>query len=86
MAENDLKNDIKNWNGNWLFNGEWSIASNVSPSFTDDDLRRYARAQIAAFAESPGGWTYWTWKKWNDEGPRDEWSMKTMLRRGIIEL
>ncbi|CAF0944318.1 unnamed protein product [Adineta ricciae] len=83
-AENDLKNDMKNWKGNWLFIGEWSIAS--SASFNDDDLRRYARAQIAAFAESPGGWTYWTWKFYNDDGSRNAWSMRAMLNRGLIQL
>ena len=83
-AENDLKNDMKNWKGNWLFIGEWSIAS--SASFNDDELRRYARAQIAAFAESPGGWTYWTWKFYNDDGSRNAWSMRAMLNRGLIQL
>lgn len=81
-AQNELRNDMRNWKGNWLFIGEWSIAS--SASFSDDDLRRYAQAQIAAFNESPGGWTYWTWKFYNDDGSRNAWSMKAMINRGLI--
>lgn len=42
-----------NWKCNWLFIGEWSIAS--STVFNDDDLRRYAQAQLAAFKEATGG-------------------------------
>ena len=48
-AQNQLKNDILAWKGNWLFIGEWSIAS--SATFNDDDLRRYAQAQLAAFKQ-----------------------------------
>jgi hypothetical protein len=83
-AQRDLKNDIVAWKGNWLFFGEWSIAS--SASFNDDDLRRYAQAQIAAYRESAGGWTYWTWKFYNDDGSRNAWSMKAMINRGLIQL
>ncbi len=83
-AQNELKNDIKAWKGNWLFMGEWSIAS--SAAFNDDDLRQYAQAQLAAFRESPGGWTYWTWKFYNDDGSRNAWSMRAMINRGLIQL
>ena len=83
-AENELKNDILAWNGNWLFIGEWSIAS--AASFNDDDLRLYSQAQLAAFKHATGGWTYWTWKFYNDDGSRNAWSMKAMLNRGLIQL
>ncbi|CAF5095823.1 unnamed protein product, partial [Rotaria sp. Silwood1] len=83
-AQNQLKNDISSWKGNWLFIGEWSIAS--SANFNDDDLRLYAQAQIAAFQGATGGWTYWTWKFYNDDGSRNGWSMKAMINRGLIQL
>ena len=75
---------MTNWKGNWLFIGEWSIAS--SASFNDDDLRQYAQAQIAAFKNAVGGWTYWTWKFYNDDGSRNGWSMRAMINRGLIQL
>jgi aryl-phospho-beta-D-glucosidase BglC (GH1 family) len=73
-----------NWKGNWLFIGEWSIAS--SATFNDDDLRRYSQAQLAAFREATGGWTYWTWKFYNDDGSKNGWSMRAMINRGLIQL
>jgi hypothetical protein len=84
-AQGDLKNDILAWKGNWLYIGEWSIASSVD-TFSDDDLRRYAQAQLAAFKGATGGWTYWTWKFYNDDGSRNAWSMKAMINRGLIQL
>ncbi|CAF3399262.1 unnamed protein product [Rotaria socialis] len=83
-AQNELRNDISEWKGNWLFIGEWSIAS--SASFNDYDLRLYAQAQINAFKGATGGWTYWTWKFYNDDGSMNAWSMKAMVNRGFIQL
>jgi hypothetical protein len=67
-----------------LFIGEWSVAS--SATFNDADLRRYAQAQLEAFQEATGGWTYWTWKFYNDNGARNAWSMKVMLNRGFLQI
>ena len=83
-AQTTLKNDIASWKGNWLFIGEWCIAS--SASFSDDQLHRYDQAQLDAFKGAVGGWTYWTWKFYNDDGSRNAWSMKDMINRGFIKL
>ena len=86
-AQNQLKNDILAWKGNWLFMGEWCIAaSGSSPAFSDDQLRTYAQAQLDAFKGAVGGWTYWTWKFYNDDGGRNTWSMKDMINQGYIQL
>lgn len=87
FAGYDLKNRINAWTGNWLLLGEWSLASPSSANFdNDDDLRRYAEAQINAFNGATGGWTFWSWKFYNDDGSRNGWSMKAMVNRGIIRL
>jgi hypothetical protein len=83
-AQNQLKNDILAWKGNWLFIGEWCIAS--SATFTDDQLHVYAQSQLDAFKGATGGWTYWTWKFYNDDGSKNGWSMKDMINHGFIQL
>ncbi|CAF3259932.1 unnamed protein product [Rotaria sp. Silwood2] len=84
-AQNELKNGISQWTGNWVFIGEWCIAS--SASFSNDyDLHRYAQAQLEAFNSAPGGWTFWTWKFYNDDGSRNGWSLKSMINRGFIQV
>ncbi len=83
-AQNQLKNDLLAWKGNWLYIGEWSIAS--SATFTDDQLRQYAQAQLSTFQTAVGGWTYWTWKFYDDDGSKNGWSMKAMINQGFIQL
>ncbi|CAF1508827.1 unnamed protein product [Rotaria sordida] len=82
-AQNDLKNAVNAWKGNWLFIGEWTVASSAAFN-NDNDLQRYADAQRAAFNSAPGGWTFWTWKYYNDDGSRNGWSLKSMINRGFI--
>ncbi|CAF3109376.1 unnamed protein product [Rotaria sp. Silwood2] len=84
-AQNELKNAVNAWTGNWLFIGEWCIASSANFD-NDDDLRRYAQTQLEAFKGATGGWTFWTWKFYHDDGSRNGWSMKTMINRGFIQL
>ena len=83
-AQNDLKNAVNTQTGNWLFIDEWCLAS--SADFDDDSLRRYAQAQLEAFRGAVGGWTFWTWKFYNDDGSRNGWSLKAMVNRGFIQL
>ncbi|CAF4505724.1 unnamed protein product, partial [Didymodactylos carnosus] len=88
-AANDLKRDIAAWNGNWLIIGEWSIASPGSANFNnDDDLKRYANTQLKAFKGAHAGWTFWSWKMYDDRdgNQRNGWSMKAMLKKGLIQL
>uniref|UniRef100_A0A914EMZ5 glucan 1,3-beta-glucosidase n=1 Tax=Acrobeloides nanus TaxID=290746 RepID=A0A914EMZ5_9BILA len=84
FVNNDLTNNINTWAGNWLFIGEWSIAASFG--MDDDTLRRYAQAQLKAFSQATGGWTYWTWKTYNDDGTsRNQWSMKSMVQNGFLQ-
>jgi hypothetical protein len=86
-AQNQLKTDLVSWKGNPLYIGEWCLAaSGTSPNFTDDQLRQYAQVQIDTFQSAAAGWTYWTWKFYNDDGSRNPWSMKDMISRGFIRL
>jgi glucan 1,3-beta-glucosidase len=69
------------WKGNWLFVGEWSIASNFN--MDDATLKRFANAQINMFKKAVGGWTYWAWRYY-DGNVQSEWSMKAMIARGML--
>jgi hypothetical protein len=84
-AQNELKNDILAWKGNWLFIGEWSLASPTNFG-NDDDLHRYAQAQLRVFQEAYVGWTFGTWKFYSDNDSRYGWSLKSMINRGFIRV
>ena len=85
-VNDELTNDILSWTGNWLYISEWSLGSKVSMD-DDDTLRRYGQVQLKAFSHARGGWTYWTWKTYNDDGSsKNQWSMKSMIKRGILQL
>jgi len=85
-ARGTLANTISGWNGNWLFNGEWSLAS--EPRFDDESkFRTWARVYLNAVNRCKSGWTYWTWKVSGDEnGGRNAWSMRQMLQRGYLQI
>jgi hypothetical protein len=84
-AQNELTSEMKEWSGNWLFIGEWCIAPATSFD-NDDQLRSYAEAQLYALRGAQGGWSFWTWKFYNDDGSRNGWSMKAMINQGLIQL
>jgi len=83
-TQTQLKSDILAWPGNPLFIGEWALAS--SASFTNAQLSQYAQSQLTAFQSAVGGWTYWTWKFYNDDGSANGWSMKDMINLGFLQL
>ncbi|KAL0481506.1 glucan 1,3-beta-glucosidase [Acrasis kona] len=81
---NGLVNDIKAWQGNWLFIGEWSLATNPSAPFNNrNQWNSFANGVIKAFNQAPGGWTFWSWKTSNDGG-KNTWSMRSLLRLGLF--
>jgi len=85
QARNGLTNKIRDWQGNWLYNGEWSLGTPGSAPFNDDNkFRVFADAYLNALKGCHSGWTYWTWKVSWDDGGRNPWSFRQMLRRGYI--
>lgn len=87
-AQNDLTSQFKSWTGNWLFNGEWSLATAAGAPFNDDNqFRTFAQAYLGALSNCHSGWTYWTWKtSWDESGGRNPWSMRQMLRLGYFSV
>ncbi|GLD95364.1 hypothetical protein PINS_up004008 [Pythium insidiosum] len=78
---------LRAWNGNWLLLSEWSCGAPDS-AFPGDDLqrlKRFADAQLAAFQGAHAGWTFWSWKHADDQnGRRTGWSMRQLLRDGVL--
>ncbi|KAI8800584.1 glucan 1,3-beta-glucosidase [Cladochytrium replicatum] len=85
----DTANSCKAWTGNWLVLGEWSLAAKESAVASQNAgaMATYASAQLAAFANAHSGWVFWSWKRSGDDsGYLDGWSMRNMLRKGILKL
>ena len=79
-----IKNDIAAWTGNWMFIGEWSVAS--SERINDvEKFKTFTRLYFDALKGAHAGYTYWTWKITGDEdGSRKEWSFRNLYRSGYI--
>jgi len=86
QARGPLSQSIRAWTGNYLLNGEWSLATSGNAPFNDENLfRTWAGAYTDALAGCHAGWTYWTWKVSGDDGGgRNAWSFRQMLRRGYF--
>jgi glucan 1,3-beta-glucosidase len=87
-ARGGLTNKIRQWSGNWLFNGEWSLATGPNAPFHDENkFRTFANAYLQALSGCHSGWTYWTWRtSWDEQPGRNPWSMRQMLRRGYLRI
>ncbi|CAJ0963289.1 unnamed protein product, partial [Mesorhabditis belari] len=82
-ANNGMANDFNNWHGNWIFVGEWALATSVS--MNDDQMKRLSTAELNTFGKAVGGWTYWAWKQYGDDGSgKNGWSAKQMFRQGFL--
>jgi len=87
IAQGALTNSIKGWTGNWLFDGEWSLATSGNAPFNDENLfRQWAGIYLGALSNCHAGWAYWTWKVSNDDGGRNAWSFRQMLRKGYVKI
>ncbi|DAZ99759.1 TPA: hypothetical protein N0F65_003546 [Lagenidium giganteum] len=81
------RTNLAPWTGNWLFLGEWSMASPGSAPFRDDaQFRRYGQTLLDVFQGAHQGWSYWSWKVSGDENGKNGWSMRNMLRNGHLRL
>jgi glucan 1,3-beta-glucosidase len=79
-----FQGDVTQWNSisghNRLFLGEWCFATNGK--FEDDEALFYefAAAQTAVANQAEGGWTYWSWRIYDDETGDNMWSLRAVLR------
>jgi hypothetical protein len=80
-----IRDDINAWTGNWMFIGEWSVASD-QPIYDDAKFREFVRLYFDALKGAHAGYTYWTWKVSGDEStPKKEWSFRNLYRSGYIK-
>ena len=82
----EIQSSISQWYGNWLFIGEFSVAT--TPAFWDmNKFRAFAGKFFTALRGAHGGWTYWTWKVSGDTDPgRKAWSLRNLIRNGDVQV
>ncbi|GMF26628.1 unnamed protein product [Phytophthora fragariaefolia] len=80
----NFQGDVSAWNAdenhNRLFLGEWCFATNGK--FQDDPELFYdfAQAETDVVNQAEGGWTYWSWRIYEDETGDNMWSLRAVLR------
>lgn len=81
-----ISQQVKEWKGNKLMVGEWSIATNPTYAPFNDDakFKQYAQRYLDAIQTTQAGFTYWTWKCSYDENGRNPWSLRQMIRNGVF--
>ncbi|KAE9031814.1 hypothetical protein PR001_g9272 [Phytophthora rubi] len=75
---------VSTWNAvaghNRLFLGEWCFATNGKFQDDQDLFYEFAQAQTDVANQAEGGWTYWSWRIYEDETQDDMWSLRAVLR------
>ncbi|CAJ0563950.1 unnamed protein product, partial [Mesorhabditis spiculigera] len=62
---------------------EWSLAAAVP--MNEEQMRRFAKAQLVAYKKARGGWIFWTWKFYGeDEDGTNAWSARQMFKNGLL--
>ena len=83
---NGVHSQILEWNGNWLFIGEFSVATGPSAPFSDTNkFRSFVNKYFDTVKKAYAGFTYWTWKVSGDENAgRSAWSLRNLVRNGDV--
>ncbi|CAI5704961.1 unnamed protein product [Peronospora farinosa] len=80
----NFQNDVTQWNSvpghNHLFIGEWCFATNGKFANDSELFYQFAQAQTAVVNQAEGGWTYWSWRIYDDETSDNMWSLRAVLR------
>ncbi|KAK6130645.1 hypothetical protein DH2020_035620 [Rehmannia glutinosa] len=72
-------------NGPLIFVGEW-VAEWQVKNATDEQLKRFAEAQMEVYGRTTFGWAYWALKNENHEVDRKHWSLDWMIKKGIVKI
>ncbi|TMW62433.1 hypothetical protein Poli38472_005051 [Pythium oligandrum] len=76
---------LDNWSGNWVFMGEWSLASPDSAPFSDRNLlKQFALVQMEQFKGARAGWSFWAWRHDDETKGLSPWCLRQLLREGIL--
>ncbi|KAK6130699.1 hypothetical protein DH2020_035553 [Rehmannia glutinosa] len=71
--------------GPLIFVGEW-VAEWEVKNATDEQLKRFAEAQMQVYGRTTFGWAYWALKNENHEVDRKHWSLESMIKKGIVRI
>ncbi|KAG7386051.1 hypothetical protein PHYPSEUDO_000719 [Phytophthora pseudosyringae] len=80
----NFQGDVTQWNAvsghNRLFIGEWCFATNGKFESDDALFYEFAQAETDVVNQAGGGWTYWSWRVYEDETGDNMWSLRAVLR------
>ncbi|KAG6583172.1 Glucan 1,3-beta-glucosidase [Phytophthora cinnamomi] len=80
----NFQNSVSTWNSvsghNRLFIGEWCFATNGKFENDQDLFYEFAQAETDVVNQAGGGWTYWSWRIYEDETGDNMWSLRAVLR------
>ncbi|KUF94939.1 putative ABC transporter ATP-binding protein YmeB [Phytophthora nicotianae] len=80
----NFQGDVTQWNSvsgrNRLFIGEWCFATNGKFENDQDLFYEFAQAETDVVNQARGGWTYWSWRIYEDETGDNMWSLRAVLR------
>ncbi|KAF0693893.1 Aste57867_15187 [Aphanomyces stellatus] len=85
----DIARDISVWPGNAMFIGEWSLGhpDSANGGFQDkSQVKRYAANLVRAVNTAKAGWTFWSWRADTGLPFGEGWSMRDLLREGLLKL
>ncbi|KAJ0391454.1 hypothetical protein P43SY_010892 [Pythium insidiosum] len=77
---------ITPWVGNPLFIGEWSLTTPDEIPLTDADFANFSALQMVEIDDAPAGWAFWSWRHSEDVNKTSGWSMRQLLRKGLIKI
>ncbi|POM73320.1 Glucan 1,3-beta-glucosidase, partial [Phytophthora palmivora] len=80
----NFQGDMTQWNSvaghNRLFIGEWCFVTNGKFENNEDLFYQFAQAETNVVNQAEGGWTYWSWRIYEDETGDNMWSLRAVLR------
>ncbi|RAW37410.1 hypothetical protein PC110_g6328 [Phytophthora cactorum] len=80
----NFQGDVTQWNSvsghNRLFIGEWCFATNGKFENDQELFYEFAQAETEVVNQAEGGWTYWSWRIYEDETGDNMWSLRAVLR------
>jgi glucan 1,3-beta-glucosidase len=82
----EFQDDLNAWQGNPMFVGEWSFATAGKFGNDEKGFRTFAQKQLKVLNTIKKGWSFWSWRIYGDEEGVNPWSLRNMIRNGVVKL
>lgn len=86
FAHNYSNSHFSKWQGNPIFESEWSLATDDKVPLSRNQMVQYAQIQLESLNKAPSGWAFWSWRHDDDTTMLSGWSLVQMLREGIFKI